>query len=256
MRGTCALCHAENVELQDSHLMPKWSYKRAGQATSGLVNVEGGRAYQSSRQTKQYLLCKPCENRFGIREDCVSRLCWQTDGSLPILALLKRQPEDADDPVEVVQIEAQNTESLAYFASSVIWRADAMKKGVQLGEHGEPLRQYLNDEAPFPATVRVTLTVFKAGTVVTSMDRVLSFPSTDRVEFCDRHTFVVCGLHFDLYANGLLPEVSHYLCLVHATPKRVAVMFPEASGVAGGIFQFGGGARPSKKLAAWRKSRR
>lgn len=261
MPGTCALCRKTGVELLDSHLLPKWAYKRprggpaSGNPNPNPVLVSDGCAVQTSRQITQYLLCDPCEQRFGKHENRVSQLCWQTDGTFPLREASPWTRQD-DDGFALAEIDEATSESLGYFGLSVVWRADVMNQDVSLGEkYREVLRGYLNGETVLPANVQVSVVVFRPGTEVTSMDRVMGFPTSARGERFHRHAFIVSGLEFAVLAGSKLPEDSDEVCLIRGATKRIVMLRPEASALVDGVIKMGGSARPSRALDAWRKRR-
>src|ERR1700722_12658005 len=92
--GKCKLC-LQTKELQNSHLMPRALYvKSRGPGDRGnqdpfVVTVEGSK--QSSFQTKDYVLCRDCEQRFSqYGEDYVMGLVTKRNGQFPLLDLLNK----------------------------------------------------------------------------------------------------------------------------------------------------------------------
>jgi hypothetical protein len=242
--GTCAICLTQDVELQDSHLLSKWTYKRvsSGMARVSPVVIRGGFADQTSKQISADLLCRGCEGRRGKHEDYVARLCWQPTGTFPIMAKLRRDRAQVGDEYELAFPLDLDPASLAYFAISTVWMADVMHAhglvralggaSIDLGPgYREQLRQFLNGEQPFPAAARVMLGVFQLQTFPFEVEKVVTLPATDqRGEFAT-HAFMVCGLEFRLM-TGACPRSSEHACLVHADPKVVPLMAFESSPLA------------------------
>src|ERR1700710_1869144 len=85
--GTCGLCRANSVSLQDSHLMPKALYRvllkasaAHGDPNPNPVVWTPGIAMHTSAQVSDYLLCASCEDRFSQRgEKWVTGQCWRSD---------------------------------------------------------------------------------------------------------------------------------------------------------------------------------
>jgi len=264
MLGTCALCRSEQVELRDSHLLPSWAYKRvratrAGGPDPNPVNFTEGKAFQTSKQITGFLLCSACEDRFGRRENYVSQLCRQSDGTTPLIQHLRRRADQVDKPLEVAELDIKvDAENLAYFAVSVVWRGDVMKEGhlasdVTLGDrYREKFRGYLNGDAAFPLCARVLLNVLKPPSWMMVIDGAVTTPSSNRMGACHRHAFLMCGFEFNVLVGHVLPNASEEACLVHSTTKRVVLLVPEMSALAKGVVEAGGKAAPTKALAARR----
>ena len=74
--GTCHMCLRPDVELQESHIVPKWCYKCMRCTVPGEVPdpvMIGGAAFHTSRQVTEHLLCKNCERVLNPAETYVSR---------------------------------------------------------------------------------------------------------------------------------------------------------------------------------------
>jgi hypothetical protein len=113
MRGDCRLCLVKGVELRDSHIMPKFSYRRARAKGAGgdPVHIRNGKAFQASAQITEYLLCAHCEQRIGDVETSVSRLLPLNDGDpAPLLDLVglvtERQAAATDRCRSVASVKA------------------------------------------------------------------------------------------------------------------------------------------------------
>jgi hypothetical protein len=265
MIGTCRLCLTPNVKLQDSHLIPSWAYKRMrGESGPGLnpnpVKVTGGKAFQTSKQLTEYLLCASCESRFGQREDTVSRLCRQTDGTTPLLSHVRRNPEQALKRVEIGELNAAvDTEGVAFFAVSLVWRADVMKEGhlgsgVNLGErYRDEIRRYLSGQSSFPSHARVLLNILKLQGPITALSTAVTMPKSRRVGARHHHVFLIHGFEFTVLVGGSLPRNSHELCLIHSSTKRVFLTVPEMSGLVAGAMDMGVKAKASRSLSRRRE---
>ena len=127
--GSCKLCRSDGVELQVSHLLPAFVYKkirRSSGANNSLVVMSKDSFRFTDNQITDHVLCGACEQRFGEVEDRVSRQCFQDDGSFPLLNALLGQPPLNDDPdVRAIagKMAGIDVERFAYFASSILWRA-------------------------------------------------------------------------------------------------------------------------------------
>lgn len=75
--GTCKLCRRAGVELQDSHFIPAAAYRAIQKSTNTApVVVRNETAIQRNEQTRDYVLCRDCEQRFTRGgEDWVMDYC-------------------------------------------------------------------------------------------------------------------------------------------------------------------------------------
>ena len=96
--GVCRLCQA-HAALCNSHLLPAGVFrilrKTQTKNPSLVFFAEDGKAFTSSRELKQYLLCQRCENRFSRCEKWVLAHCRQSSKTFPlrdILLLLSLRP--------------------------------------------------------------------------------------------------------------------------------------------------------------------
>src|SRR2546422_1762110 len=133
--GTCNLCLAMNVELIDSHVMPKFLYRKlrlreedlpAGVKDRNPVFVAKGKARTTSEQMHEHMLCRTCEDRFGRNENYISGLVYQPSGSAPVFDKLgPRTVVNCGDVGAVADLGTLAADELAYFGMSMLWRAHA-----------------------------------------------------------------------------------------------------------------------------------
>jgi len=244
-KGTCALCLSQNVDLQDSHVLSQWVYKRIAfvPGTTGPKNpvmIRGGVAVETSKQIHGDFLCSACELRRGNHENYVSRICWDSDGTFPIMAKLCPVPRlRPGEPFTLADVRDFDAGSAAYFAVSTIWLADAMGAAgvikplqkLNLGpKHREQLRQYLNVEQSFPTAARIAMTVFRPDNGPVHFWRMATLPFTESDHALDEHRLLVCGLEFQLVVGALLPIHLDEICLVHSSRKLVGFRSSFAAG--------------------------
>ena len=190
--AVCPLCRLPK-ELVKSHLAPKAMYKYSrnpNEKNSVAIVVTRRGAAKVTRQVKQYLLCSECDKAFSKNgEDYVMRLVWNGK-RFPLLDLLNFAVELRHNPEWFVYsgiATGIDTEKLAYFALSVLWRASVCEwrtskvtsHRITLGSHEEILRQYLHGEAGYPTDVcvmAVACTDIYSRTFY--MPSVATFPST------------------------------------------------------------------------------
>lgn len=172
--GICALCLRQG-ELQESHLLPRALYKHLRdprQRNQNPVLFSSQSSSQTQDQAKQHLLCVRCETRFNHQGErwTLANYCRAKD-DFPLRELLR--PHSAQQFTEDFscyycdRIPDVDTDSLAYFALSVIWRNSfcAWKIGATsiaqliLGPYQEPLRQYLAGESDLPEGIAIQASI-------------------------------------------------------------------------------------------------
>lgn len=177
------------------------------------------------RQIWRHLLCGDCEQRFNTHgESLIMRLVQRkTD-----FALLDRlslaipfnvEPNALAFSGSAVGID---TEQLAYFALSVLWRSGVREwrtlgqqtTGISLGAFEEPIRKYLFGETPFPAGVAVNVWVC---TDIGSRFNTF-FPYAVDTAYA-MHSLLVRGLWFHITTGSNLPTYIRELCCVSSARK-------------------------------------
>jgi hypothetical protein len=159
LMGTCKLC-LQTKELCDSHFLPKGIYRRFRKQQSGDPIVMTPKLIVStSKQVHDYVLCAECEERFSARERYILPLM-SGDSGFPMIEKLRNEPSVPAGRYlrfsgPVIGID---TEKLAYFAVSMVWRGavhawatiDRPRTGGLIVPNMEALRRYLFDEAVLP----------------------------------------------------------------------------------------------------------
>jgi hypothetical protein len=235
--GDCRMCLAEGVPLRDSHIIPKWAYRRARDTrkVSGSahpVRIEDGVAIQTSAQISEHMLCNDCEQRLGRDEDYVSKLAYQEDETLGLAKEISSNSivgtglRMAGVELRGVDISHLDCGALARFAASVFWRAHVARthsfSQLRIWKaQAEALRRFLMQEAPLPHRTCVTMHVPAGdeGSLTSIASGMLFTPATGKKGDDSLHQFMVPGLLFNLTTGSLSrPE----LCLAcgrspHAT---------------------------------------
>lgn len=163
--GICKLC-LEEKELVKSHLLSKGLYPDENPVIMNRKVV-----VKTDAQVKDFLLCKDCEQLFNKNgESWVLPRLNDDAGNFPLLNLLRvAMPFEDAAKFQAYSCEAVgiDSEKLAYFALSVLWRASARtwvllgqaSSPINLGEYEEPIREYLLGHKGFPVGVIVNATV-------------------------------------------------------------------------------------------------
>jgi hypothetical protein len=172
------------------------------------------------------LLCSDCENRISTNgENYVMRQVWNGK-EFPLLNRLNVALEVRKlDDVLVYSGSAAgiDTEKLAYFALSVLWRASIREWRTSklatfrlpLGQDEEPLRQYLKGETEFPANVSVIVTV-----CTDIYSRVFHLPTVATFPIpITAYSFVALGVNFLVIMGPFAPEK---VCCVRSREKVIS----------------------------------
>jgi len=211
--GDCRLCGSIGVPLMDSHVMPKWTYRRMRDGTTDPIRIEGDVAIRTSTQVKEYMLCGSCEQLLGRDEDYVSKLALQDDDKTLGLALAV--PEDSIRPegrhivggawIRTAPISHLDCAALARFSASVFWRAhvstDERLKTLHLWKHqAEALRCFVLGKRVLPRQMCLAIMVPVEGafTFTSPISDSLLMPVTRKQGEDSAHEFMVPGLVFTL----------------------------------------------------------
>ena len=217
-RHRCAGCLRERP-LRNSHLLPKFVYKRVKGDQNAPVIYRGGVAFLSNDQETQPLLCNDCEQRLNrMGERYASTVLYEKGGDCPLFKLLgyTSRTEPLVDGVfferraPVVRGAGRlNVDALTHFALGIFWKC-AVTKGAafSFGPRTEELRQYLFDGAPLGRGIYLLLEVLDLPRATGSDGDLLALPlaSTARFPWVVRDDgkpysevrLFVCGLEFAL----------------------------------------------------------
>jgi hypothetical protein len=222
MLGICALCQ-KNSDLQDSHLIPKWTYKRVLEADSSgakaPVQIEGGKAFTSNKQTKMHLLCFECEQLFSKSENHVAGLTQRTNRGIKLLEKVTRL--EKKQTVMASFDNKEDAEQLAYFAASIFWRGCVMNRCCKLGPYEPSFRQYLRGVAAFPAEAVMHVALLEGSTDIDPRGWI-SEPSSRKVNIGWLHGFLLDGLAFRCWVGKSLPKAWGQVSLAGPNSKKYA----------------------------------
>jgi hypothetical protein len=232
--GKCALCHREGQELQKSHFVPAGVYRvirNEAEANPNPIVFHSEGATQTSKQTKDYLLCRDCEKRLSENgEDYFLKYCWRRNG-FRLHAILDAATPDVIFKRLKIYAAAKhpeiNVSALTYFAASMFWRAAVHEwrtgthtsEKIELGPYEEELRKYLMGEADFPRDCVLWVSVPDK---ITPFTGVSLAPYGGRQNGIHIYKLVVLGIAFHLLVGKSISLEHRELCFVRGTAHPLA----------------------------------
>jgi hypothetical protein len=214
----CALCRNESV-LCDSHLLPAASYKPLRSASNPSPHplvLTPDKAYHTSKQPKDYVLCRDCEERFHRNgEDWIlSHYYRGRNKGFRFREILQQQApvfEDGDSKIYAcANVPGLDMDQVIYFAMSVfwrtavhVWRRDKRVIHIELGKYEEPLRMFLLGAGPFPEKMALQVWV---SSLQGDMLANSHLTEETRVEQHRAYGFAIPGMVFRLIVSGNLPQ--------------------------------------------------
>ncbi len=209
--GTCKLC-GETCVLQWSHILPRWIYRRLikgnppGFPTSP-VKVQNSSAVASPKQEAEYLLCRSCEEMFGIYEKYLSSISLQVDNNFPAMAQTRVIQIDSRLGLKVGDASNLDVEKIVRFAASVIWRASisTIFPGTTLGaKYNQEFANYLLKKTQFPIQACLLVDLINPKNIP-QVDWVVVYPGSKKNGPYHCHQFHVFGIWFRLFVAGQFP---------------------------------------------------
>ncbi|MFZ5891272.1 MAG: hypothetical protein ACOY0T_09500 [Myxococcota bacterium] len=233
MIGKCKLCLKEQVELRYSHILPRWSHKRARGANSPPVMISDGKALYSSEQIAEYMLCDDCEQLLCHHEKYASVVSYQSpdDRDARFLDLVGPVVGASDEGFRIALPGGLDTGALVFFAVSVFWRASVsnLVTSCDCGiKTNESIRRFLLGEAfPTDATLIVSFVdvpLDSEGHIAT----MCSTPVSEETDGIEIHRFTLFGLWFCLFVGKSLPGWATSYCAA-TTPERYVALAPQTA---------------------------
>ncbi len=186
-------------------------------------------ALTTSRQIHDCVLCGDCEQLLNKNGENYVISQMRGKHGFPLLDRLRVAPSVGSAGNVRVYNGADigvDTEKLAYFAVSVVWRAGVHKwrnlysnnstYSIDVGPFLEPMRQYLLGTGPFPANLAVNV---QAATDFHSQ-RSAYTPSLAAGTPCPIFGFLTCGIHFAIAMGTPLPQQYFQTCC-HNSPGKL-----------------------------------
>lgn len=229
--GICALC-LKRRQLQLSHFLPRGVSNRLRNPNGPVENpvlVTAEITISTQKQVKDYLLCTRCEQRLNKLGECYVLKKMQHAGGFPLLDRLRVSPAIDFSLREGIHSGAAvglDTEMLAHFALSVVWRSAVHTwhspdgrtiHSVNLGAYQEPIRKYLVGEGPFPAGITTLVTACtdrESQNVAYYPTPTLGTPNT-------AVAFLVCGIHFTVFLGPTFPPTIRQMCCFSSSKQLV-----------------------------------
>jgi hypothetical protein len=221
--------------LRESHFLPKALYRlilARGNRNPHPVRLTLEGREQTAFQATHRLLCAECETRFDQNgENWVMRHCYRGRGVFRLRAILV-----ATDTLEAnanfqlysaSSAPAVNVEQLAYFCTSVFWRAavrdwyveNRKYEAISLGEkYQEQIRRYLLGEAGFPENAALCVVLSK----LKSPALTFNFPDSIRVESGYCHRLHIPGIDFLLTIGKRLDD-EQFTCIVRSPVHPITI---------------------------------
>lgn len=227
VKDTCRLCLTTNSVLQDSHLMPKATYKNVSRADSSakpqIIKIGKEGAAYTDKQISDYFLCHECELKFCRHEEKVLEHIFQEGRKIFLLRdeILALKPDAVFKEKKVYlpkSLPSIPCDSFLYFALSVFWRASAkIWDGIapdyfqKLKPYEEVIRQYLLSE-----NQSLLDGIFVAVFIPEEMDIPLSYfslPGSVDSELFRLHHFFLPGVEFNAYTGDFPLKERLFFCI-------------------------------------------
>jgi hypothetical protein len=127
--GTCKLC-LQTRDLRESDLLPKALYRMSrwdGDPNPNPLHLSARGSVRTSRQIKDYVLCRDCEQRFSRNGERYAMSQVNRNGSFPLLKTLQASPFAKRSGgfafYDLAMTPSIDRRRLGSFALSFFWRA-------------------------------------------------------------------------------------------------------------------------------------
>jgi hypothetical protein len=169
VQGVCKLCLQPRI-LCKSHYLGRALHVLSRDDGKNAIVLTPKIITATPKQVWAHLLCAECEKRISRNGESYVLTLLNRKNSFALLDLLnKATPMKEEGALKVFSATdlGIDTDKLAYFALSIVWRGsvhdwktiEGQTTGVPLGPYEERIRQYLAGEAWFPADVLVAVHV-------------------------------------------------------------------------------------------------
>jgi hypothetical protein len=175
----------------------------------------------TSKQVSDYVLCSDCEQLFNRNgENWMLRQVWN-GRRFPLLDRLRLAHQDYMFQEALVfsgSAVGIDTDKLAYFGLSVLWRASVhrwdipfggLTQEIDLGTAEDPIRTFLLGQSPFPPGVAIMATVCTDKGSAGSFYMPCRAPGVPFTRF----GMLTLGVHFLVYLEPLPPVIREFCCV-------------------------------------------
>jgi len=232
--GRCKLCHREGIDLQNSHFLPAGGYKAIQKSMDRApVVVNPDITIKKNEQTKDYLLCADCEQRFSRNgEAWILAHCNQPERGFRLKEIIDGvAPIGRTDSMSFYS--AANTqidiEKMTYFVSSIMWRGSAHQwhsgnhrvQSPNLGPYEDDLRRYLLGETGFPENMALWISVITDPKLWVTM--IVPYGEKLAGQAYWRYKFVFHGLTFMFFVGRTIDPLIRRSCS-YRSPEQFIFM--------------------------------
>lgn len=210
----CKLC-GRTAELHDSHIIPRWTYKRTiktGGGDPNLVTIVDDVARRGGKQLSEHMLCTSCESIVERAEGYLAKITLQEDDRFPALEAAVALSDESSPGILVADVSSLDLAAIEHFAISVVWRASASRvlDKVSLGpRYHALLGTHLQDAAAprLPSEARLLVELIDIKAELPRFDRVVVPPHSARCDGYFLHRFSLFGMAFNVVVGSLIPSV-------------------------------------------------
>jgi hypothetical protein len=225
--GMCPLC-LRSAKLCKSHYLGRVLHNLSRDGKDHPVIMTPKLVKATPSQMWAHLLCSDCEQRFNERGEKPVIALFNGPKDFPLLNRMNVAMPIKEEPTVVTYSGIAmgiETEPLAYYALSVIWKGSVhewitlkgQKSSVNLRKYQEPIRQHLLDQAGFPEGVHVVVT---ACTDFGSQGMTFA-PSGMAGTMFPMYSLLVRGIWFHVFTADGSPRGVDGLCCVRSVRKKL-----------------------------------
>jgi len=228
---SCKLC-SHNKPLIRSHLIAKRIYALVGTEQEEPIIINSRVIMHSSRQTKDFLLCKECDNLLSKNgENWVIPKLARQNGQFLLADHLQNFPPDAEQENFKIYGVGKNSyidvSKLSHFGMGVFWKAsvhswagDRKMPMIELGPYGDRVRHFLLGTGRFPAHMSLHVMVAPKDHALVTIGQ----PYRGRAKAYRNFAFYVPGIQFVLYVGRQITDAIKQLCF-YRNPSHPIVVY-------------------------------
>jgi hypothetical protein len=236
-RGICKMCLLQK-ELLLSHLIPSALYKLCGSEDMDPIRVGDGFIIPTSRQTRDHLLCRECEDILndGGERWVNPKLCTM-ERVFPLYDLIVGGPPAWVDGNKAIYYASQNPQievgKLSHFALGIFWKASVhswrggkIEPLIELGPYSNAIRLWLRGDGAFPRNVSLWVDVAPPERAVITLNPPVQSSKRGWKTFLMH----VPGLMFLMNVGRTMDAEALETCF-HQNPIHPIFVSPELAGV-------------------------